>query len=62
MKGGPIKRLLLGRNSGAAVSGGKTAGETRTGTGGDGLDERVALGTRVFFIKTTNPMLKGGTV
>jgi len=36
MKGDPTKRLSLGRNSGLAASGGKTTGETRTGTGGDG--------------------------
>jgi len=36
MKGGLAKRFSSGRNSSSAVSGGKTAGETRTGTGGDG--------------------------
>jgi len=35
MKGGPTKRLSSGRNSGSAMSGEKTAGETRTGTRGD---------------------------
>jgi len=35
IKGGPTKRLSSGRNSGSAVPGGKTVGETRTGTGGN---------------------------
>ena len=38
MKGGATKRLSSG-NSGSAASGGKTIGETRTGTGGDGGGE-----------------------
>jgi len=46
MKGGPTKRLLSGRNSSSAISGGKTAGETRTGTRGDGSGEGETDGNR----------------
>jgi len=35
MNGGATKRLLSERNNGSAALGGKTARETRTGTGGD---------------------------
>jgi len=35
MKRGTTKRLSSGRNSSSATVGGKTAGETRTSTGGD---------------------------
>jgi len=46
MKGGLTKRLSSERNSSSAASGGKTAGETRTGTGGDGGDEGKTDGKR----------------
>jgi len=37
---------LSGRNSSSAAPGGKTAGETRTGTGGDGGGEGETNGKR----------------
>jgi len=59
MKGGATKRLSSGRNSDSAALGGKTAGETRTGTGGDRGGEGKRDGK---WNNTGGPKTGSGTV